>query len=178
MVNKLPSINLLKEKEKSFFEKFISWALTIGRLTVILTEGIALVAFLYRFSLDRQLIDLKTKIQQEQQIVKASKANEDKFRNLQERLSLVSKYAFSGSSVINVFKDFSSFAPSDMVFNNIVISQDRVKMDADVQSITSLSIFIKKLKAHPKVTAVNLDKIENKVTNSKISVIIIASLKK
>lgn len=177
MANKLPSINLLKKEEKSFLEKFISWALTIGRLVVILTEGIALVAFLYRFSLDRQLIDLNSKIKQEQYIVEKSKTNENKFRNLQERLSLASKYSESGSSLVNVFKDFYLFAPSDMIFNNIIVSDTRVKIDTDVQSIASLTSFINKLKNHPKVSSVNLDTIENKVTNSKISAVIIANLK-
>ena len=68
-----PSINLFKDKNKNFFDLFIKWALSIGRVVVIATEAIALSAFLYRFSLDQQLIDLNDKIVQKQALVKLLK---------------------------------------------------------------------------------------------------------
>jgi hypothetical protein len=46
------SINLLDNKGKSFTEQFLDWALAIGRLLIIVTETVALAAFLYRFSID------------------------------------------------------------------------------------------------------------------------------
>ena len=52
MENSPASINLVKKNEKSSVDKFINWTLSIGRLIVIITEIIAISAFLYRFSLD------------------------------------------------------------------------------------------------------------------------------
>lgn len=178
MVNKLPSINLLKTKEESFLNKFIRWALTIGRLVVIITEGVALAAFIYRFSLDKQLVDLNDKIKSEQSIVKSFKNNEDKYRNLQERLALASKLSITGESSVKIFDDVFSFAPKDFIFSNFIMSEDRIKIDANVGSIPSLAAFISNIKNYPNITSVNLDKIENKVANATISVTIIANLKK
>ena len=95
MQKKPISINLLKQ-QTSLVDRFIDWALTIGRLLVILTEIVALSAFIYRFSLDRQLIDLHSKITQEQAIANYLNNNEKKYRNLQDRLAIATNYSTLG----------------------------------------------------------------------------------
>ncbi|MDE2025485.1 MAG: hypothetical protein KGJ07_03255, partial [Patescibacteria group bacterium] len=77
------TINLVRGRRPRVLDQFVGWALTIGRVVVILTELIALGAFLYRFGLDRQLVDLHDKIAQEQSIVDLLKQNENSYRNLQ-----------------------------------------------------------------------------------------------
>src|SRR6185312_966933 len=84
------TINLAKHRGESFVDRFIRFALTTGRVVVILTEVIALGAFLYRFTLDRTLVDLHDRIQQGQAVVNLLKDNETTFRNLQDRLALAS----------------------------------------------------------------------------------------
>jgi len=87
MSSKPALINLVKGKHKSFFDRFLAWALSAGRVIIIVTEIIALSAFLYRFSLDREIIDLRDNTKQEQKILELFKEQEKTFRNLQERLS-------------------------------------------------------------------------------------------
>src|SRR5258706_9366482 len=88
---KSPAINLAKGRGQTFLDRFLNWALSIGRVVVIVTEAVALTAFLYRFNLDRQIIDLHSRINQEQIIVKLLNNNETTFRSLQDRLSLINK---------------------------------------------------------------------------------------
>ena len=90
MSNRSPSINLIKNTQVDFFTELINWALTVGRLLVIIIELIALGAFLYRFSLDRRLDELRTDIKAKQTIVLTQKDNETKYRDLQDRLQLAS----------------------------------------------------------------------------------------
>lgn len=177
MVNKPTSINLLRNEQISVLDKVINWALTIGRLLVILTELIALSAFLYRFSLDRQLIDLHSKIKQEQAIVAILKNNEDKYRNLQDRLSLVSSFSNSGSTITNIFQDVVKFAPSDMTFNSLTLNKNGVNIDASVQTTSSLSSFVNSLTNYPVIKNVAINNIENKPLSSSIAVSLTASLK-
>ncbi len=177
MPNKSPSINLLKNKEISFFDKFINWILTIGRLIVILTELVALSAFIYRFSLDRKLIDLHSKIKQEQTIVSYLKDNEAKYRDLQDRLLLASKFSTASKERIKIFKDIIGFTPKDMTFNNLIFYKNRVNINADVQSTPSLTAFVNSLKSYPNITSVSLDTIENKPLSNIIAVSITANLK-
>lgn len=176
--NKLPSVNLLKKEGESFFDKFIQWALTVGRILVMLTEIVALSAFLYRFSLDRKLIDLHDQIKLKDAYVKVLKSNEDKYRNLQERLAITTKLSKTSIDTANLITDLIALAPSDIIFNSLKISEDSVIIDANVQSVTSLTDFINKLKAHKAIRTVSLDRIENKTSTATIVVTITAVLKK
>jgi hypothetical protein len=71
-------INLLKKKSNRSLDVFVRWAITGGRFLVILTETIALGAFLFRFNLDRQIVDLSDRIKVARLSVVQS--NEEKYR--------------------------------------------------------------------------------------------------
>ena len=96
MAKNSASINLLRNNKKDTIEHIINWAVTIGRILVVVVELAALAAFLYRFTLDNQLQDLHSKIKQEQTIIELQKKNEDTYRNLQNRLSLISSFTKNG----------------------------------------------------------------------------------
>lgn len=162
------SINLFKGRNRSFIDRFIKWALSIGRLIIITTELIALSAFLYRFSLDRNLIDLQDRIKSQQKIVEFLKPNELRYRNLQDRLTLSNKLITSASNTFNTVKVFIDSIPSDMVFNTVSYTNKVLSMSGNVQSITSLKAFIATLRQDPQVKFTRLDHLENKISNSTI----------
>jgi len=177
MPKKSGSINLLATKQKSFFERFINWALTIGRLVVIVTELIALGAFLYRFSLDQQLIDLHSKIKQEQAIVSYLKDSEATYRNLQDRLSVASQFASYGAARVKVFNDIVGFAPAGISFSEFSLNSNRVHIVADVLSVDALSSFVNSIKSYYLTDQLIIEKIENKPASGTIGVTITAVLK-
>jgi Tfp pilus assembly protein PilN len=164
------SINLLRNNKKETIEQIINWTVTIGRILVIIVELVALIAFLYRFTLDNQLEDLHTKIKQEQAIVAFQKKSEDTYRNLQDRLSIAASYSNSAEQNVKIFKDVVSFAPSGMTFTTIALSPQGMRVEANVNSVIPLSIFIGKLKSYPLIDTVSLDKIENKTSDAVITV--------
>jgi Tfp pilus assembly protein PilN len=170
------SINLLENKSKTL-DLIISWALTIGRALVIIVELVALGAFIYRFSLDNQLQDLRTKIKQEQSIVAYQKTSEAKYRNLQDRLTLISSISKESAKDLKSFKDIVALAPTGLTFKTINQSEEKVQMDASVDSVTLLSEFIDRLKAYPSMESVSLDKIQNDTSNATITVGITATYK-
>lgn len=178
MAQNTPAINLLKTGRVHLFDKFIDWALTFGRIVVIATEVIALSAFLYRFSLDRQLVDLHDQIELKDTYVRALKTNEDKYRNLQERLTLSSTLGKSTTETVTLFKEIIGLAPIDFFVNNLRISQENIRIEASVGSVSSLIYFIDKLKKYPRVESVSLDTIENKTSRATIAVSITANFKK
>ena len=157
--NHHPSINLLGNRQGSIFEKFIDWALTIGRLVVILTEVIALSAFVYRFTLDRQLIDLHSKIKQKTAIVGYLKDREEIYRNLQDRLSVASTFSDSGEKKIKTFNDIIELSVGGMTFNELVLTENHVKIDANFQYISSLTSFVNSLKNYSAIGNVSIEKI-------------------
>lgn len=178
MANNPPAtINLAKARQ-GFLDRFLKWALTIGRLIVMLTEIVALSTFLYRFSLDRQLIDLHDKISAKQGMIKLLKDNEDKYRNLQGKLAMASTLSNEGLKTTQLLNDLLGFTPNDFIFTTLTLSKDSVRIEAKAQSAKTLSNFIKALKAYPKISSVSLDRIENKTSSAIIFVNITAMLKK
>ena len=170
MAKSSASINLLRNEQKETVEHIIDWAVTIGRVLVIVVELAALTAFLYRFVLDNQLQDLQTKIKQKQAIVAYQKDSEDTYRNLQERLAVASSYGNVGRDDLKIIKDILSFAPDGMAFTTVAFSPGRMQIEANVESIIPLSNFINKLRAYSLIDTISLDKIENKTSSSIITV--------
>lgn len=177
METRTPSVNLLKTKGNNFVDKFISWALTIGRMVIILTETIALVAFLYRFILDRQIIDQRGNITQLGAVVKLYEKSEKDYRNLQNRLALTDMLGKQASAQVQLFTDIVNNAPRGIVFNSLNVSATTVHIDISVQSVAGLTGFVNKLKDNPRIASVSIDKIENKTLAATIAVGISAKLK-
>ena len=177
MAKKPASINLIKTDKKETINQIVNWALTIGRGLVIFVEIIALSALLYRFILDNQLRDVHTKIKQEQAILESQKKNEQTYRNLQDRLNVISSVSDKGSESVKIIKDIISFAPLGMTFSTISLTESSVRIEANVSSIYPLSFFINSLKTYKNVESVSIDKIENKTANAVINVSITVGLK-
>ena len=64
-----------------------------------------------------------------------------------------------------------------MSFNNLSLFEDRIKIDANVASVTSLSTFVNSIKNYSAIDSVSIDKIENKPSSAVIVISITATLK-
>jgi hypothetical protein len=177
MAKKAPDINLLKTGKINILEQVVTWAVNIGRVIIIVVELIALSAFIYRFSLDQQIIDLHTKIKQEQAIVEFFAENEKMYRNLQDRLLTVSTFSIESDKKRKVVDDLASAAPPGILFNSLSVSESRIRIDANAESITALSQLIGFLKNYPAIASLSVDKIENKPETSLITFGVSAGLK-
>ena len=178
MSKRIPSINLINNAQNGFFAEFINWILTIGRLLVIIIELIALGAFLYRFSLDRQLIDLRSQIKQKQTIVSSQKENEAKYRNLQDRLYLASNFSALTMERITTLKDMLSLTPQGMKLSIISLTKENFSITINVQNMSSIRFYANSLKKYPKLNTLSLDSIEKKALSNLTVVNISGTLKK
>ncbi len=170
------SINLIKGKS-NVLDDILRWALSVGRLLIILTELVAFSTFIYRFTLDRTLIDLHEKINQEQAIVASIKDREATYRNLQGRISDTARLTKSGSRNAVIINDITNSAPTEITFNSIVIENNQISIDSNVQSISSLTNFLKIMKDYPETSSVTIDRIDNQSLASSINVLITIKLK-
>lgn len=178
MQKRSSSINLITSRKGSVFDRFINWALSIGRLIVIFVELVALLAFGYRFILDRELIDLHTKIKMEAKQISFQKEDEEAYRNLQSRLKVATDYISGSSKKVKIFNDVLGLAPQGMSFNDFSLSESGLSINATVESVSALSLFVNNLKKYPAIDSVSIDRIGNKPTSAIIVVSITALLKK
>ena len=177
MANDTLSINLIRGHEKSSVEKLLQWALSAGRLIVILTEFIALSAFVYRFSLDRQLVDLNDQIKQKQLIVESLKNDEALYRSLQMRIATASKLQDQSSASLTLYTDIVKLAQGKLRFESMTMDEKTIRITATTNNVSQANSFVKALKSHKNTEKVILERVENNVSLSSIIVNIIVVLK-
>ena len=83
------TINLSRKPKDKFETVFYKWAINSGKVIIIITELIALGALLYRFSIDKQIVDLHDEIKREQIFLDNQKSKEKEYRGIQDRLSMI-----------------------------------------------------------------------------------------
>ncbi len=170
------SVNLIKIKTNAY-DDVLRWALSIGRLLIIITEIIAFSTFIYRFSLDRTIIDLHSKIKQEKAIIESLKDKEAIYRNVQERVTLTKQISDKGNEKVQTLNDIIALTPTGITFNNFDLGQDQLSLDCNVESVSSLTTFVKSLKSYSKVSSVTIGSITNKAEGSGINVILTVKFK-
>ncbi len=162
MPDNLPSINLVTDKKTPFSDKFMDWALTIGRLIVIITEIVAVIVFVYRFSLDDKIVNLHSAIKQQQNIVSVMKNDEDKYRNLQDRLTLASTFSTKAINSEQNIIGIMSLMQNQVKLNNFVLNQGQIKFKADITSVSDLDNLVNSLKNYRNIKSISIDSMENK----------------
>ena len=156
------SINLLPGKEPAFGEKFLTFSLTFGRYIIIGTEIVVLVAFLSRFKLDRDLIDLKDQIKEKQRILSTQKQIEEKVNNLQLRLWQIKLADAAGGSGILALPQIASLTPENITYKSITMNQDTITIIGFANETGDIYRFVDSLKSAGifKQDTVSLEKIE------------------
>lgn len=170
------SIDLVKNKS-NIIDEIVKWTLNFGRLLIIIVEIVAFSSFIYRFYLDRTLIDLNDKIKQEQAIIESTKDREAIYRNLQERLAIAKNVSAQGGTNLKILNDIIFLPPSQIKFNSISIENGEIIIYCNVNSVSSLTLFINALKEYPQINLVTVKGIENQPQTNSVDVFISAKLK-
>ncbi len=171
------SINLLDDKEKKISDTVLDWAIYIGRLLVILTEAIALYVFASRFTLDRKLVDLHDEIKKNQAFVGYMQGREETYRRIHEKLKLNKTADDKNARTVALFEEIMHETNKDISIMNFSLSPSSMAVTLQVRSLQPLSEFTNKLKQHPDILSVNVEKIENKTSSAVIVVSYTAKLR-
>lgn len=169
-------IDLIKGKT-SLADEFLKWALSFGRLLIIVVEIIAFSAFIYRFVLDRQIIDLNDKIKDASAIIQSSKDQEDTYRSLHERLATIKKASTTGNFTPMIIKQIISETPPEITYNALNATENKLDLDVNISSFPALTSYVKFLKENPNVTSAVITGIDNSSGGSFINVTLLIGLK-
>lgn len=172
-----PSINLLRTQEKDFLTRFFEWAMVGGRFIIIVTESIALMMFLYRFSLDQELVDLHQSIKDRGAILEGFKTQEDTYRDLQNRLALAKKYVTNGQETQKIMTNVITAGKGFVTFSQLQFNGRSIQLKASSTKASSLDAFINKVKLLPDVQAVHVSTIDNMSSTGTISLSLTVDIK-
>jgi len=168
MPAKAKEINLLPKEpwETGVVGKFIHWTLTVGRYVVVFTELIVISAFLYRFSLDRQLTDLNEKIKQRRAIITNFGDLEEKFRTVQLQLEKIKTLDNQALTVDVILEDISQITPIDTVYESITVNAEAVVLQGKLLSEVGLATLLAKAQADKNFSGVTLENISSGTINT------------
>ena len=170
------SIDLAKGKS-NLGDDIIRWALGFGRLLIILVEIVAFSAFIYRFVLDREIVDLNDEIKSKQAIVKSLEDNEADYRNLQNRIADIKRITNNENTKLKLLNDVVEFTPPEIAYENFLAEGDELKITINLASIPALTTYIDSLQKYDQIESVIVTGIDNSSGTNTISVEMIAKLK-
>jgi hypothetical protein len=170
------SIDLAKGKS-TLSDDLVRWALGFGRVLIIIVEIVAFSAFIYRFVLDRELVDLNDKIKGEQAIVASLKDREAEYRNLQERIARVKNITTTGNTKLKLLNDIVASTPQQITYGSILAEDNKLLLTINVSSVPELSIYIDYLQKYDQIESVIITGIDNSSGVSFVKVDLEAKLK-
>lgn len=155
--------------------QFLNWSFTVLRAILMLVYAVALIAFLYRFGLDREIIDLRDKIEQEQIIVSLTEKNEATYRDLQNRLSQAKDSTAQSKKILALLDNIIRLASGKIIFTSLAMTETTIEMDGEARSVGSLNNFIDEIKKLPDIKTVTIDRLESKVEQGTVAFKLTAS---
>lgn len=169
-------ISLLPESENpnSFNSRLIKWLTGVGRVVIIITELLVIIAFISRFSLDRKNSDLSEVMRQQQAILETTKDFEKELTFLQQKLKIIKEFYDNEPEYNKKITSLINSTPADIVYDNLRINKDDGNVAASVALTAyredSIVDFIANLMVNPEIMTVDIDKIEKKARENKYSI--------
>ena len=170
------SINLAKKKSNTTTDAVLHWAVTVGRFLVIFTETIALAAFLYRFVLDRQVVDLNDRIKGKQTLLGSLSNQEKTYRLLQNKIAFIKEQDIYSQKYPALFEEVISVGQGKVTFDDLTISEGQLRLEIATPAVSSLNSFVTDLRNVDAIVDVSIDRIENRTSAATIVVAISAEL--
>ena len=137
------------EFERSFWGRFLEWALTTGRYIVILTELVVIAAFLSRFKLDKDYADLGDRITGKKAVLAAMANTESNFRLTQERLATARKIIDNQFKATAAIDRIMEKLPLGTEIVGLTVSAQEVMAEARAESDTMIGEVISRLAQEP-----------------------------
>ena len=155
-------LNLLPKEvwEKGVLGQLLTWGLSVGRYVVVFTELVVISAFLYRFSLDYRLTDLRDSIKEKLTVITGFGDLEENFRLTQKKLTTIK--AVSGQPrVLTALDTLAQMTPADAVFTNVTVDQEEVTIEGRVASQIGLATLLSQAQSRAEFGDVVLENIKS-----------------
>lgn len=157
------SINLLPRDsfETSTIGVILEWLLVFGKWTVILTQLIVMGAFLYRFTLDRTLTDLRKSIEKDVAVIKSYEQVERDYSLLQKQVATVKTTLATQELMLKTLSELGQITPTEIWFDRITLSPNNLALTAYAASLPAFGQFITSAQTNPLFNGVRISKLES-----------------
>lgn len=178
---KSPDLNidlLPKSTPSSTSTEAVHWALTIGRYLVIVTEIVALGAFLIAIWFSKEKNDLKTLVKQKQAEInnfqdcdldKPKEFCEDRFRKIQKQINQV--VALEKSQIENypVLSELLALLPIGIKLESLGLERNQISLTGSLPSEVELQTLIQSINNSNKIIALDITTLTKEKNSIKFS---------
>lgn len=154
-VNLLP----LDSFEASVWGRGLKWALTAGRILVVLTEFVVILAFASRFWFDKRLNDLVEVIDQKKQVVASYVEVENEMRDILARQEPVETATNRKVTSIGLLEKLSQTIPQETTLTDLSIEEDKITLAGTSVSENGMARSISTIMEFPEIQDLNLEEI-------------------
>lgn len=162
------SINLLPKDrfENSSLGKFLGWATTSGRVLVVLTEFVVLLAFGSRFYFDKRLNDISEVLDQKQAQIEAYSETEKQMREVLAKQNLVKVYLERNIKIGEKYDFLSKLLPYGVALEKLSVDSAGINLTGEANSEVSFATLLRNLKRSDKIAYINIkDTLYDQKTN-------------
>lgn len=180
MAAHLSSINLIPKNsfEYSNLGKTLKWSLSSGRVLVVFTEFVVLLAFASRFYYDKRVNDIAEEIDQKQALIQSYSEIEAQARAIIAKQKIVDKYIAYNLGLDGKFTAAKRFTPLDTTYDSISIRQGKMDLSGVTGSEMSLMTIVSGLSKMEGVKEISIGSIEYDQRSSLLSFKIAATVGK
>lgn len=152
------NINLLPKKSFEFSTsgKVLKWTTKVGRILVVVTEFVVLLAFASRFYFDKKLDDLGEALVQKQAQIAAYAQIESDIRKIIAKQQPIESYEKSGLGFVNKVSNLTQIMPLGTALDTLTIDENGLSMMGKSQSEYGFAQLLSGVKKLPGVMTVNL----------------------
>lgn len=160
------SINLLPRDpfESSTLGIILDWALVFGKWAVIITQLIVMGSFLFRFTLDRTLTDLRKAIMKDVAIIKSYEQVERDYTLVQRQLATAKTIIESQAEIGKAITNIERITPSEIWLDRISVTPSTITINAYASSLPGFGRFLTAIQHSPQYNGVRVGKIETSTT--------------
>ncbi|MBI4037269.1 PilN domain-containing protein [Candidatus Daviesbacteria bacterium] len=160
-------VNLLirKEEQIKLHIRLLKWLLSSGRFIVIAVELITIGAFIYRYKLDTNLLDLQEKIEAQIPYIESMKTDEITIRQLQFQLATIKQIRQESPGFTQAILRISQLTPKSVKLTGISLDRTQTfpktifRISGQTGSNLEISAFMKALQKDPAFAEVTLTNI-------------------
>lgn len=151
--------------------------MTAGRVLVVLTEFVVLLAFASRFYFDKKLNDLSEVIDQKQTQIDAFAETEMQIRKVLAKQSAVNGYLQNNLGIIKRYDELNRITPSGIKLEKLSIETTGMNMTGQSESELGFAQFLHNLKQLPGIGRLSINDTNFDQTKGSVKFSILISFK-
>lgn len=157
-------INLLPEKSKSFTEKILYFALHYLRYIVVITQIVVISVFFFRFTIDQQIVDLKERVNQKQEIIKLTRPIIVEAAEVSEKMEYIEKQLSAQNTFLARLDSIFTVVPKEIVLFDFDVTEKNISFkgrSTTVEAVKYLNTVLHKKKVFKTVRIDTVVKSQN-----------------